>query len=1235
MLYDFSKIKFWLYSAMVAAIFIEIASLVTFGHSSFLGLFNKRDYFLFLNLIGAYTGIAALTCLLMYKPLYFSSKQLLAITYIAFFFFLSVLLFDRPLVFSAIAANLVALLAFFSFAFLSKTIYGLYKSDNKPIYQQIFKDFLSFSTLNITLGWATSGLLELNQFLLPNTIDYDVYRIDAAFHGFATQCVLLFEHSFPLLQTFVLSTYGMLSISLFFAVLLVILDNRMNSLNIWRTLSVPFGLAFILYSLMPMSGPIYAFPNNIFPYNMPNILDVAASARAIPPASRNGMPSMHLTGALLVFFILAAIRPKIYFYLSIILVVTTFFATLALGEHYLLDLIVALPFAASLAVLLINPQYFLKRVKPYILSLNIAIFFMWVGFLMHGDMRFWLSEHHVVVRLLSLITVLSAVSLGYQYLSVFWHNDLEDKKYSLNELKIVQEKNRLIRADTLKFRWVIVAFFTSGFAGLFYEVVYAKGLGVTFGGTSLAAYTVLTTYMGGMAIGSWIGGILADKSKNPLKLYALLEGMIGLYALLTPMIFSFIQTIYVGFAGNIAPDATVLTFARVLLGVLSIGFPTILMGATLPVMFSYLKHHVQQSSDSVIAILYMANVGGAALGALLSGYLIIPTLGIRSSIFLAALISLLISLYAIDKWKQSLANGESNDEKLPKTAQADAANQECVEKATVPTAIGFTALVVVTIGGFVTLALEIVNMHLLSVVAGNSVYAFSLMLVAFLFGLSIGSVLYQKAILYFSREKIIMVAQLGVFFTIMLSGVFWDRLVDYFASFAYMQQFFEYGFGIRELIRAIVCMIVMVPPAIFVGLSYPAALGLSSDWLVKNSDKAKGVGIASFLNTFGNIMGVLVAGFVLLNIIGSNNTLLLLAIISLLLSVLICVVMIKHRKIINTKFTLISMSIISIFAFYIYPNDWNYQKLSTGANVYFYPVEWGNVIDHVESIQGGITSVTKSDNSNNLTLLTNGKFQGNNTGEVEAQKAFALIPMLHVSNRDDALVIGYGTGNSARVFHDKNFKHMDIIEISKDVANIADKYFSDINKSVSKANNVNLYYTDGRNFLLTQDKKYDLISMEITSIWFAGAANLYNQEFYQLADKRLKKDGVLQQWLQLHHIHKMDLLYIINTVHSVFKYVWVYESGGQGIIVASNSKSAMTLPLPDDIKIDNLDEKLLLSPKDVDNLSSKIPNSKFMVSNDNNLYLEYSTPKGNAIQQDVRLDNIDFLKTFRVADTKK
>ena len=333
-----------------------------------------------------------------------------------------------------------------------------------------------------------------------------------------------------------------------------------------------------------------------------------------------------------------------------------------------------------------------------------------------------------------------------------------------------------------------------------------------------------------------------------------------------------------------------------------------------------------------------------------------------------------------------------------------------------------------------------------------------------------------------------------------------------------------------------------------------------------------------------------------------------------------------------------------VVALWGYPPQWNLDAIATGANVYFIPSGRDDVIDAQESIQGGLTTVNMvivPDDGKEitmLTLLTNGKFQGNNSLETAAQRGVAEAPLLHQPKRDDVLVIGYGTGHSAQVLYEAGFAHMDIAELSPDIVALADRHFGDINGKVSQQANVQMYYTDGRNYLLTQNKRYDLISMELTSIWFAGAANLYNREFYQLAKARLNDDGVLQQWVQLHHMQPMDLLYILNTLHQEFRYVWLYVVGGQGVLVASDSVNAMGLyhldgsavsdAQPLNAEAQALQNSMLLEPKDVDYLAQKLRVPQFFVSTDNNLYLEYSTPKGNALPDEVFTSNIEMLENL-------
>ena len=130
---------------------------------------------------------------------------------------------------------------------------------------------------------------------------------------------------------------------------------------------------------------------------------------------------------------------------------------------------------------------------------------------------------------------------------------------------------------------------------------------------------------------------------------------------------------------------------------------------------------------------------------------------------------------------------------------------------------------------------------------------------------------------------------------------------------------------------------------------------------------------------------------------------------------------------------------------------------------------------------------------------------------------------------------------------------MEIAELSEDVVHLANKHFAKVNKNVTSSSEVQAHITDGRNLLLLSQNRFDVISLEISSIWFAGAASLYNQEFYRLVQTHLTPNGVLQQWVQLHHLSAIDILSIIATLRTEFQYVSLYVIGGQGILVATNT----------------------------------------------------------------------------------
>jgi len=136
-----------------------------------------------------------------------------------------------------------------------------------------------------------------------------------------------------------------------------------------------------------------------------------------------------------------------------------------------------------------------------------------------------------------------------------------------------------------------------------------------------------------------------------------------------------------------------------------------------------------------------------------------------------------------------------------------------------------------TVGGVVSLALEIVNIHMLEIIVGNSVYTFGLILTTFLFGIGLGSACYGRLHRLLTDPVLAAIAQLGIFFSIVISAFQWDGLATYLGNFGFMQEFVYLGFGARELIRGVICSIAILPAAFFIGIGYPATMALASDWL--------------------------------------------------------------------------------------------------------------------------------------------------------------------------------------------------------------------------------------------------------------------------------------------------------------------------------------------------------------------------------------------------------------------
>lgn len=180
-------------------------------------------------------------------------------------------------------------------------------------------------------------------------------------------------------------------------------------------------------------------------------------------------------------------------------------------------------------------------------------------------------------------------------------------------------------------RIILLIFVLSGFAGLVYEVVWARQLVLVFGNTTQAVSAILTGFFGGMAIGSVVGGRVADRVRNPLRMYAILELLVVVTVLLTPATFLGMHEVYRGVFDTLEENPAVLTLVRFVLSLVALGPATILMGATLPTLSRYLVRD-HNTLGTEFGSLYTVNTFGAIFGTVLSGVFLIELIGLEETL---------------------------------------------------------------------------------------------------------------------------------------------------------------------------------------------------------------------------------------------------------------------------------------------------------------------------------------------------------------------------------------------------------------------------------------------------------------------------------------------------------------------------------------------------------------------------------------------------------------------------
>ncbi|WP_437664791.1 fused MFS/spermidine synthase [Sorangium sp. So ce1182] len=742
-------------------------------------------------------------------------------------------------------------------------------------------------------------------------------------------------------------------------------------------------------------------------------------------------------------------------------------------------------------------------------------------------------------------------------------------------------------------------FVCSGAAAILYQVVFNKIVSYVFGSTAYATSTVLAAYMAGLSAGSFLGGRLADRVKRPLLWYGVAEIGAGLWFYQAWRLLALSAPLEARLAtgGSLA----LVTAYQFVASLLVIMLPTVLLGATFPLVVRGLFGRTEPRR--LTSLLYFSNTLGTAIGTVVASYLLIPRLGLTGTLRVGLLLALGLSLAAV-----SLARRAPPAPALPEAVAAAPPRPGGMSRRMV---LGFCFA-----SGLSVFAWEVVWTHLYALLLGNSVYSFATVLFCVLFGMALGSVVVARSVADPIDLLIIAeIALVGVSLVLIQSIDFIPAVFDAAGSRSL-------GFHGRELVKFAVTAVTLLPSCVCLGIVFPTLLALVP---ASAAGAGRAIGAAYAINTLGAVIGSVVTGFFLLPHLGSRGTSYLVIAANAGLAALLLTR--AGGRALRARPLLAATTGLAMVVVVLHPS-WSWRRLLQATGVYFTPMPtstFKRILDNREDVHGGVTTVVESPEGVRF-LLSNGKFQGDSGPEIVDQYGQALLTELYPHGHEAALNIGVGTGGTLGVLSLLSYERVVGVELAAPILDMARAHFADINFGALDKDKpgVTVLVRDGRHYLATlpQEARFDTITVQVSSLWFAGAANLYSRDLYALAAARLREGGVFQQWVQLHHTRREDLAVILRTLRAEFPYLALFVPGHQGIVIASREPltlraahlASLRMPPPlaaRGLDFEDLAGSLLLGPAEVDAFLAAAPPGP--LSTDDFPILEFETPKGNAL----------------------
>ena len=693
-------------------------------------------------------------------------------------------------------------------------------------------------------------------------------------------------------------------------------------------------------------------------------------------------------------------------------------------------------------------------------------------------------------------------------------------------------------------------FFLSGAAGLIYEVAWTRMFAVVAGGTTRALTAVLVAYMAGLALGSFLGGRWVDRQvRRPVLVYGLLEGGIGLMAILLPF---FIPAVLPALKLGLAlfrPDSFAFDFFRFLTSALVLVLPTTLMGATFPVLLRGLLSQ-RERFGLFAGLLYATNSLGAMTGALVSGFALIPAFGLRATVWSAAGVNLLILALVLGlPWVRELTAEPRLVEEKPGAEDTGPGWQMAV------LLWGYGA------SGLCAMVYQVGWARVLALALSNSTYALGLILAAYIGGLALGGMvitpladrLKQSWLWAAGLEVFIGLSALAVvpLFERVTAGMFTWSLSFYHRFGAYQAFRFATAFGL------------ILAPTFAMGALFPVVVKMAG---MQKRGVGEPAGQVYAANTVGAILGAFLAGQVLIRWWGVETALLLATGLSVVIG--LCWLLVSGLNF-RLRLGLAGASAAVILAALLRIPAWDPLLMNSGP--YLYSQFYVNQLQQGVSVRDilnnyrlryyrdgmeAMVSVLESRNTGELSLRINGKADASSQKDMPSQVLTAHIPLLLHPAPKKVMVLGLASGVTAgsALLHPE-VERLDCVEISPEVAE-ASHYFEPVSHLNYQDPRFHLILDDARNFLALSSGRYDVITIESTNPWIAGIGQLFTREFFQLLRDHLEPGGIALIFLPAYDMDADTIKMAFRTYLEVFPYSSLWESiPGSDYLLAGSAEA--------------------------------------------------------------------------------